>query len=179
MADIGLTGYDMIAETVTGGTPAPVIWSLAPARTSYVCVLAPQRRTRVTRIYTEYPHLTQAWLRRSRLFGRADIVTLHGSIEGVVALDDQSAGVLLVTSGETAQANGLDMCLPLVATDLCLVAYRQALEEVAESSILGRLDLDTLPILELPEFCRVSALHGPLLHRLAQAGTGACPPPDW
>jgi ATP phosphoribosyltransferase len=115
-ADIGLTGYDMIAETVAGGRPAPTIRSLAPARTSFVCLAKPERRTHVTRIYTEYPHLTHAWLSCARTFGDAEVVTLHGSIEGIVAVDDQSAGVLLVTSGETAQANGLDMCLPLLAT---------------------------------------------------------------
>jgi ATP phosphoribosyltransferase len=117
VADVGLTGYDMITEAAANGRPTPAIRSLAPARTSYVCVVKPERRTHVTRIYTEYPYLTRAWLSRAHMFGDAEVVTLHGAIEGVIALDDQSAGVILVTSGETAQANGLDMCLPLMATE--------------------------------------------------------------
>jgi ATP phosphoribosyltransferase len=68
VADIGLTGYDMVAETIASGRSAPTIWSLAPTRTSYVCLLKPEQRTHVTRIYTEYPHLTHAWLSHSRMF---------------------------------------------------------------------------------------------------------------
>jgi ATP phosphoribosyltransferase len=179
VVDIGLTGYDMIAEAVASGRPPPFIWSLAPARTSYVCLLKPEQRTTIKRVYTEYPHLARAWLNRSRVFSEADVVTLHGSIEGVVALDDQSAGVLLVTSGETAKANGLDVCLPLLVTDLCLVAYAQP---PSPSGILCGLDIGSLPTLELPEFCRVSALHGPVPHPLPRArATHAVTPAgeDW
>jgi len=86
VADVGLTGYDMVAEATANGRPTPMIRSLAPARTSYVCLVKPERRTHVTRIYTEYPYLTRAWLGRSHLFGGAEVVTLHGSIEGVIAL---------------------------------------------------------------------------------------------
>jgi ATP phosphoribosyltransferase len=149
VADVGLTGYDMIAEAAASGIRAsPLIWSLAPARTSYVCLVKPESRKQVRRIYTEYPGLTRAWLACSDIFGGAEVVTLHGSSEGVIALDKQSAGVILVTSGETAQANGLDMRLPLMATDLCLAAREEP------AARLGRLDMAALPILELPEFCR-------------------------
>ena len=85
----------MVAETVAGGQPAPAIRSLAPARTSYVCAVMPRRRVHISRIYTEYPNLTHAWLRHSRTFRGAEVVILHGSLEGIVALDSQSAGVLL------------------------------------------------------------------------------------
>lgn len=154
VVDVGLTGYDMIAEATANGRPTPTIRSLAPARTSYVCVVKPERRRRVTRIYTEYPYLTRAWLSRARVFGGADVVTLHGSTEGIIALDHESAGVILVTSGETAQANGLDMCLPLIATDLCLVTYGEP------TLRLGGLNIGALATLGLPDFCREIALYG-------------------
>lgn len=156
VADVGLTGYDMIVEATANGRPTPVIRSLAPARTSYVCVVKPKCRAHISRIYTEYPYLTRAWLTRAHMFGGAEVVTLHGSIEGVVALDDHSVGVILVTSGETAQANGLDMCLPLMATDLCLVTYGD------QPARLGTLDMNSLATLELPAFCREMALYGPV-----------------
>jgi ATP phosphoribosyltransferase len=165
VADIGLTGYDMVAETVAGGRSAPIIRSLAPARTSYVCLLMPEERGHISRIYTEYPNLTRAWLRCSRTFRDADVITVHGSLEGVVALDGQSAGVLLVTSGETANANGLDRCVPLLATDLCLISYGSA------ASCFSGIDPKSLTMLELPRFClEPAALHG-LLRRRRTAGT--------
>jgi ATP phosphoribosyltransferase len=165
VADIGLTGYDMVAETVAGGRPTPMIRSLAPARTSYVCLLMPEDRGHVSRIYTEYPNLTRAWLRCSRTFRDADVITVHGSLEGIVALDGQSAGVLLVTSGETANANGLDRCMPLLATDLCLISYGSA------ANCLSGVDTESLTTLELPRFClEPAALHG-LLRRRRTAGT--------
>jgi len=160
VADIGLTGYDMVAETVASGRPAPTIQSLGPARTSYVCAVMPEGRTTVSRIYTEYPNLTRAWLRHSRTFGGAEVITLHGSLEGVVATDDQSAGVLLVTSGETARVNGLDMCLPLLATDLCLISNDSAADD-----FLG-VSAESLAHLELPDFCQEpTALRGLLPRR--------------
>ncbi|MGD0560080.1 MAG: hypothetical protein ABSA93_34575 [Streptosporangiaceae bacterium] len=163
VADVGLTGYDMVAETAAGGGPVPEMRSLAPARASYVCLLMPENRARVSRIYTEYPNLTRAWLGHSRMFRGAEVVTLHGSLEGVVALDDQSAGVLLVTSGETARANGLDRCLPLMATDLCLIFY-----DATAQSLGGIAGLESLALLELPAFCRATAaLHGLLRRRQA------------
>jgi hypothetical protein len=133
----------------------------------------PKRRSHISRIYTEYPNLTRAWLRYSRTFRDAEVVTLHGSLEGVVATDDESAGVLLVTSGETTRANGLDMCLSLLATDLCLISYNSAAD--------GFLGVSLAPPapLELPGFCREpTALHGLLrrrqparqTHALTQAG---------
>jgi ATP phosphoribosyltransferase len=171
VADVGLTGYDMIAETTAGGRPTPAIHSLAPARTSYVCVLKPEGRTRITRVYTEYPHLTQAWLTHSRTLYGVEVVTLHGSIEGVVAHDNESAGVLLVTSGETARANGLDTCLPLLATDLCLVTRSGQRGFLGGLGGLGGLDIDSLSALELAAFCREIPLHGSLLPRPYRAGT--------
>lgn len=158
VADVGLTGYDMIAEARASVGPTLMIRSLAPARTSYVCLVKPQRRADIKRIYTEYPCLTHAWLNHAHMFDDVEIVTLHGSIEGVVALDDHSAGVFLVTSGETAQANGLDMCLPLLATDLCLVTHGDL------SGRLGTLNIDSLATLELPAFCRETALYGAVFH---------------
>ena len=39
VADVGLTGYDMVAETVAGGRPAPEMRSLAPARETQTTAL--------------------------------------------------------------------------------------------------------------------------------------------
>lgn len=174
VADVGLTGYDMIAETAAGRRPAPVIHSLAPARTSYVCLLLPPERTHVSRIYTEYPNLTRAWCRHSLAFRDPDVISLHGSLEGVVALDKESAGVILVTSGETATANGLTRCVPLLATDLCLVSY-----EATPQAVLGRAGLQSPTPLELPDFCRESAaLHELLRCRPATSSANALCPAD-
>jgi hypothetical protein len=76
-----------------------------------------------------------------------ELVITHGSSEGVISVDDRSAGVLLVTSGRTARENGLDLTIPLMETDVCVVRPMDS-----DVEALGTLPLDTLPALALPAF---------------------------
>lgn len=145
VVDVGITGYDMAVEwSLALGTELD-IRSLAPARTSFVTYATVQGRT-VDRIYTEYMHLTKAWVAGSREHAHCEIVLLHGSSEGVIHVDSRSAGVLLVTSGRTSADSGLDLTLPLLETDA--VAVRKP----GNSTPLGKTDLDERPSLPMPSF---------------------------
>ncbi|MFH8990201.1 hypothetical protein [Streptomyces sp. NPDC017940] len=145
VADVGITGYDMAVEwSLALGTELD-IRSLAPARTSFVTYATVQGRE-VHRIYTEYPHLTKAWAAGSTEHAHCETVVLHGSSEGVIRVDEQSAGVLLVTSGRTSADSGLDLTIPLLETDA--VAVRRPGHAVP----LGKTELETRPVLPLPSF---------------------------
>lgn len=145
-ADVGLTGYDMAVEhSLRTGAPLD-IRPLGPIRTSFVTFESVQGR-RVERIYTEYPSITRAWVAATKQFADAELIVTHGSSEGVISVDERSGGVLLVTSGRTARENGLDLTIPLMETDVCVV--RPAGSDVES---LGTLRLDALPALGLPAF---------------------------
>jgi ATP phosphoribosyltransferase len=146
VADAGLTGYDMAIETSLGTGVRLEMRSLAPARSSFVCYVTVSYRAPISLIYSEYPHLARSWIAATHDLNSAEIITLHGSIEGVVKVDEAAGGIVLVTSGETLQANGLGCCVPIVATDLCIV------RRGSEPTAIGDLVLDTLPQLSLPQF---------------------------
>lgn len=145
LADAGLTGYDVAVETTLSTGAALDMRSLAPARTSFVCLLAPPGRTGTQVIYTEYPFLTRAWVRVSRQYHDVEIITTHGSTEGLARVDDRAAGVVLVTSGRTARANDLEIRVPIMATDLCLVTAGR------RNLLASKLHLDALPQLAMPQ----------------------------
>ena len=118
--DAGVTGYDVCVEwSLTHDEPLN-LYALPATRTSFVTYCTVGGRE-VETIYTEYPAITAAWLRAHALQNSVRIVRMRGSTEGIIRVDDHGAGVLLVTSGQTLAANGLDMDVPLLATDMCLV----------------------------------------------------------
>lgn len=147
VVDAGLTGYDVAVENALATGVVLDMRSLAPARTSFVCLLSPPERFDISVIYTEYPHITRAWARTSSRYGDIEIVPTRGSTEGVIQVDERAAGVALVTSGRTAQANNLEVRAPILATDLCLVTADRA------RSIGTGLSLDALPRLSMPRLC--------------------------
>lgn len=147
VVDAGLTGYDVAVENALATGVVLDMRSLAPARTSFVCLLSPPERFDIGVIYTEYPHITRAWARTSSRYGDIEIVPTRGSTEGVIQVDERAAGVALVTSGRTAQANNLEVRAPILATDLCLVTADRA------RSIGTGLSLDALPRLSMPRLC--------------------------
>lgn len=150
-ADLGFTGYDMAVEAALSTGRALDMRSLAPARPSYVCYATVPGRTPVRRLYTEYPATAGRWARATRGLRDAEVVELHGSLEGVVRSDPEAAAFVLVTTGETLDANGLLDRTPILATDLCLVRREH---EPAEWDGLPAADL---PVLPMPRFCQEAA----------------------
>ena len=149
LADVGLTGYDMSVENILAtGRPLDVR-SLAEARTSFVCFARVSGRRKIRRIYTEYPFLAQSWVAKTSAMRAAEIIRLHGSVEGIAAMDQESAALVLVTSGRTLHDNGLTDSVPILTTDLCVV--RRAAD--GPRSRWG--SLDSLPALALPRFCEI------------------------
>lgn len=112
----------MAVETTLSTGAALDMRSLAPARTSFVCLLAPPGRTGTQVIYTEYPFLTRAWVRVSRQYHDVEIITTHGSTEGLARVDDRAAGVVLVTSaglrGQTTSRSASRSWRPTSASSL-------------------------------------------------------------
>ncbi|GAB3964791.1 ATP phosphoribosyltransferase [Actinoallomurus acanthiterrae] len=143
-ADIGITGYDMAVEWSLEHNLDLEIRSL-PSRTSFVTFATVSGRT-VERIYTEYWNLTKAWQATSSRWADAELVRLHGSSEGVIRTDERSGGVLLVTSGVTAEVNGLDVTMPLMATDAVVVRPK------GSDHRIGKIDPAALPALGMPTF---------------------------
>jgi len=143
-ADIGITGYDMAVEWSLEHNLDLDIRSL-PSRTSFVTFATVSGRT-VERIYTEYWNLTKAWQASSTRWADAELVRLHGSSEGVIRTDERSAGVLLVTSGVTAEVNGLDLTMPLLETDAVVVRPK------GSDHRIGHIDPSALPTLGMPTF---------------------------
>ncbi|MFG3577821.1 type 2 periplasmic-binding domain-containing protein [Micromonospora chersina] len=148
--DIGITGYDVCVEWCLASGQSLTIRALPPARTSFVTYCTVAGRTPHT-IYTEYPAITRAWLSANANPQPMRIVRLHGSTEGVIRADDTGAGVLLVTSGQTLAANGLDVEVPLLATDVCVVT------RTPPPAGQTPIDLRSLPVLPLPSFCQAPA----------------------
>ncbi|KIR66470.1 MULTISPECIES: hypothetical protein [Micromonospora] len=147
VVDIGITGYDTCVEWSLASGAGLVLRALPAARTSFVTYCTVTGRD-VRTVYTEYPALTRAWLAARADAGQPRVVPLRGSTEGVIRADPHGAGVLLVTSGETMAANGLDHDVPLLATDVCLATRAGA------SPAPGLIDVESLPLLELPSFGR-------------------------
>ncbi|MFY1623058.1 hypothetical protein ACN261_26790 [Micromonospora sp. WMMD723] len=149
-ADLGIGGYDACVEwSLTHARPL-FMWALPPIRTSFVTFCTVAGRA-VHTLWTEYPAITRAWAVTSPALRAARVVPLHGSTEGVIRADPGGGGVLLVTSGETLTANGLDHDVPLLATDVCLVARTPPL------TAPGPLDVSSLPALDMPSFCAAPA----------------------
>lgn len=151
--DLGITGYDVCVEFSLANNQKFVMRGLPAARTSFVSYCTVPGRD-VRTIYTEYPAIARAWLASRADPFPCDVRRLHGATEGVIRSDPQGAGVLLVTSGETLRANGLDLDVPLLATDVCAVARTvEPIERMIAS--------DVLSVLDMPSFCAdvpVSAL---------------------
>ncbi|WFE65531.1 hypothetical protein [Micromonospora sp. WMMD714] len=149
-ADLGIAGYDVCVEwSLAHGQPL-FMWALPPVRTSFVTFCTVVGRA-VSTVWTEYPAITRAWTVNSPTLRTARVVPLHGSTEGVIRADPTGGGVLLVTSGETLRANGLDHDVPLLATDVCVVA------RTPHPAALGPLAVSSLPELGMPSFCAVPA----------------------
>ncbi|WP_349877194.1 hypothetical protein ABIH81_24300 [Micromonospora sp. HUAS YX12] len=144
-ADIGITGYDVCVEWCLANGDGLALHALPPARTSFVTYCTMTGRTPRT-IYTEYPAITRAWLAACANRRPTRIVRLHGATEGVIRADDDGAGVLLVTSGQTLAANGLDVEVPLLATDVCIVT------RTSPPTGQTLFDLPAMPVLPLPSF---------------------------
>ena len=149
VADVGVTGYDVAVEEILAGGVELNIFAAQPVRTSFVSFVGVRSRAKITRLYTEYPNITRAWLGAGAPVGSdALIVEVQGSSEGIIRSDDSAGGVLLVTSGETLQQNGLDLSVPLLATDLCFVTRASASGHESSLSALYRSPLG------LPDFCK-------------------------
>ncbi|WP_158289860.1 hypothetical protein [Micromonospora sp. S4605] len=153
--DVGITGYDVCVEWCLANDQPLTIRALPPARTSFVTYCAVAGRKPRT-IYTEYPAITRAWLDACANLRSMRIVRLNGATEGVIRADDSGAGVLLVTSGQTLAANGLDVEVPLLATDVCVVT------RTPSCSGGTLIDLPALPVLPLPSFATQRASGEPI-----------------
>jgi ATP phosphoribosyltransferase len=131
IVDYGVTGFDVCVEWNLSAVPR-IACLAAPdvVRTSFVSYVGVKSRTGVRRIYTEYPALTRTWLSFTKCDEDTHIVEMRGSSEGIVQVDPVAAGVILVTSGRTLEANGLDLQVPLMSTDLCFVTSRGREEAV-------------------------------------------------
>jgi len=145
IVDLGITGYDVCVEFSLAYNQKLIMRSMPAARTSFVSYCTVSGRN-VQRIYTEYPAIAQAWLAARVDASPCDIVHLRGATEGIIRADPHGAGVLLVTSGTTLQANGLDLDVPLMATDVCAVAR-------TTEPIERAFGPEVLPELEMPSFC--------------------------
>lgn len=148
IVDVGFTGYDMSVEAVLTTGRDLDVRSLSPARTSFVCFATVSGRSPIRRLYTEYPATARRWARATSGLRSAEVIPLHGSLEGLVHADPESAAFVLVTSGETIEANGLDLCTPILATDMCVV------RRAADCVPLQGFPVDDLPRLTMPRFCQ-------------------------
>ncbi|MEV4712840.1 hypothetical protein [Micromonospora sp. NPDC049374] len=153
--DVGITGYDVCVEWCLANDQPLALRALPPARTSFVTYCTVAGRIPRT-IYTEYPAITRAWLAACANPRPMRIVRLHGATEGVIRADDNGAGVLLVTSGQTLAANGLDVEVPLLATDVCVVTRNPSCRGGTLINLLA------LPVLPLPSFCEAMATSEPI-----------------
>ncbi|MEU5828640.1 hypothetical protein [Micromonospora tulbaghiae] len=140
--DAGVTGYDVCVEWSLAHDESLALYALPATRTSFVTYCTVVGR-KVETIYTEYPAITAAWLRAHARQNSARIVRMRGSTEGIIRVDDHGAGVLLVTSGQTLAANGLDMDVPLLATDMCLVTRASSVDRGVAAG---------MPVLPMPSF---------------------------
>jgi ATP phosphoribosyltransferase len=148
IADVGVTGYDVIVEYALQSANMLDVRLLAHRRRSFVALVSSRDR-QVTRIYTEYPAITSRWARSTATYDSAELISLNGSSEGIVSRDPASAGVLLVTTGRTLRANGLFVKCPLLWTDLCAVQRKNTDNEAVR---VGGVSLHSLQKLELPAF---------------------------
>ncbi|MGB2567129.1 hypothetical protein ACPFP2_01560 [Micromonospora citrea] len=149
-ADIGICGYDVGVEwSLRHGRPL-FMWALPEVRTSFVTYCTVSGRE-VSTIYTEYPAITEAWTRSTSQLRDVRVVTLHGSTEGVIRSDPAGAGVLLVTSGDTLRANGLDHDVPLLATDVCVVSRTPDVTDPRLIDVAALLDVG------MPSFGKLAA----------------------
>lgn len=156
--DIGITGYDVCVEWCLANGEEVVIRALPAVRTSFVTYCTVAGRKPHT-IYTEYPAITRAWLAACASPRPTRVVRLQGSTEGIIRADDNGAGVLLVTSGQTLAANGLDLEVPLLTTDVCVVTRTRP--PTGQTLI----DLPALPVLPLPTFAKQRAPGEPMNRR--------------
>jgi ATP phosphoribosyltransferase len=89
------------------------------------------------RVATAYPASTRAAL--ARVGVEAELVTVSGSVEAAPRLGLSEAIVDLVSTGSTANANGLRRIGRLLESEAVLIANRDALERQGE--LIGRLQL--------------------------------------
>jgi ATP phosphoribosyltransferase len=141
VVDLGLAGYDMAVESYCKSGNALDIRHFGPIRPSFVCyaTLRSSKADRIARIYSEYEQITRHWAANTLGLKDVPIVPVHGSSEGLLATDQDSAAVLLVTTGETLRANGDFSLNPLLATDLCLISRPGVLSTLSDNEVFQQL----------------------------------------
>jgi ATP phosphoribosyltransferase len=122
--DAALSGFDVYLESRLSGyriARCEVVGSSRPTRLALVRVAA---SAPLARVYSEYPAIAAAWL--DHYDSSAEVVEVHGSVEGLVATDPTCGGVTTVVSGRSLRDNGLVEAAVLVRSDLCLLTGDEA-----------------------------------------------------
>ncbi len=127
LADIGVTGKDVLAETGTGFASLLDL-PYGYCRLSLAApVEARGRKEAYSRIATAFPNLARQYCRRRGL--QSEIIVLEGAVEASVSSGIADAIVDLVSTGKTLQANNLQEKEVLLQSNAVLVASPLALKE--------------------------------------------------
>ena len=151
VADLGITGLDLIEESGTRSRSIRVLLRLGFGRCELtVAVPANAEHDRPDnfsslRIATSHPNLTERFFARHGV--KVDIVRLRGSVEVAPKLGVADAVADLVSTGSTMLVNGLRPVLPVLSSEAVLVGrssdWRSSTELVTvttaiESVLAGR-----------------------------------------
>jgi ATP phosphoribosyltransferase len=133
VVDLGITGANLVVEAATD---VLTLAELGFARCTLQAAVpddAPQRAIgdlAGLRVATAYPVSTRVAL--DRLGVDVELVPISGSVEAAPRLGLSDAIVDLVSTGSTANANGLRLLGPLLASEAVLVGTEAALETKRE-----------------------------------------------
>ena len=140
VVDLGITGANLVVEA---GKAVLTLAELDFARCTLQAAVpedAPQRalcELDGLRVATAYPVSTRAGLERVGV--SAELVPVSGSVEAAPRLGLSDAIVDLVSTGSTANANGLRLLGALLESQAVLVGTEAAVE--AKRELVGRLTL--------------------------------------
>ncbi len=152
--DLGITGWDMVAEKSANGEALPLIKALGFGFCT-LNVIVPEswgdvRRmghliekqdqlNRPLRVATKFPELTQRFFAENRLED-AHLISAEGTLEIAPTIGYSDLIVDLVSSGTTLQANRLRPLEDgqILASQACLIANRAALQSRPEMLSVAR-----------------------------------------
>jgi ATP phosphoribosyltransferase len=139
VVDLGITGANLVVEAATAVVTLAELDFARCTLQAAVPVDAPQRALADLdglRVATAYPVSTRAGLERIGV--SAELVPVSGSVEAAPRLGLSDAVVDLVSTGSTANANGLRLLgtllesqAVLVGTDAAVAAKRELVERLA------------------------------------------------
>jgi ATP phosphoribosyltransferase len=133
VADVGITGVDLLAET---GAELPVLCELGYGRCRLAAAVPADSPFEAlgdlagVRVATSHPNVARRFFATQAL--AVDVVTLSGAVEVAPRLGLADAIVDLVSTGSTLQMNGLRAIGDILASEAILVANPAATHQRAD-----------------------------------------------